>query len=597
MKIFDCFPFYNELELLELRLHTLDDIVDYFVITEAHETFSGKAKPLYFAEHRERFRKFEAKIIHNIIESTPDSFDSFEPPNDYFTRREVSYPHKSGGTPLSKLNLDFQREVFHRDSVINGLLGIAQPDDLIIISDVDEIPNPSAICEVIGTFIPGNIYNFCQNWYMYYFNVTCNKEWFGTRICDFASLKGRSVDLMRYHLENRLEQPGPIIENGGWHFSFLGGDMRVREKLSAYSYQGRRSKYILLSIDRLFPQRIKYKIKNNHDIFNTGRQFKAVNLDETFPEYLIQNKKDFMSMINPINNNAMSLEKISRYKFKDIVKNNKFAAAIAKKIKSEYKSFLRRIGLYAAPKMLQGELEFFSVIYKKCKVIVDVGARFDTDYIDISKNNNIVYYLFEANPYFYKKLKNNISKYKELIVAENVAVGDYDREIDYYADSESVLQNTTAVKNSKKRLQKKIRITRLSSYFKEKGIAQIDFLKTDIEEYDYYALIGAGDLLNQCKFIQFELGIGAPLNDGEGGYITNQHYYDLFKENFNLYIIKDENNPIWQSGKINANLIVLDDACKDYITKAQKCGIGFNIACINKKNDISCISDLILAFL
>lgn len=297
MKIFDAFLFYNELELLEIRLNTLDEIVDFFVITEAKVTFSGKQKPLYFAENRDRFKKFEDKIIHNVIETTPDNFDSFLPPKEYFTKRNISYAHKSAGVPLSKLSIDFQREVFQRDSVINGLLNIAHPEDLIMISDLDEIPNPVAVQQVIESFKTGVIYSFCQKWYMYYFNVGCNQEWFGTRICDFASLKEQSVDLMRYHLENRSEQPGPIVENGGWHFSFLGGQQRIREKLSAYSYQGRRSKFFLQVMDNLFPQRIQRKIEKNEDIFNTGRSFRTVQLDDSFPPYLLENRHKFESLI------------------------------------------------------------------------------------------------------------------------------------------------------------------------------------------------------------------------------------------------------------------------------------------------------------
>jgi len=289
MKIFDTFLFYNELDLLELRLNTLGDLVDYFVITEARVTFSGKQKPLYFAENRSRFYKFEDKIIHNIIESTPNDFNNFIAPNAYYTKRQTSYPHKSNGTPLQQLSIDFQREVFQRDSIINGLIDIAKPVDLIIISDLDEIPNPIAIQKVINEFKPGHIYNFCQKWYMYYFNVYCENEWFGTRICDFNTLNSKSIDLMRYHLEDPSKQPGPIIENGGWHFSFLGGHDRVKEKLSAYSYQGRRTKVILKILDWLFPSRIQNAIKNNKDIFNTGRIFHTVPLDSSFPDYLSRN--------------------------------------------------------------------------------------------------------------------------------------------------------------------------------------------------------------------------------------------------------------------------------------------------------------------
>lgn len=297
MKVFDTFLFFNEIELLELRLEVLSDVVDYFVITEARKTFSGKAKPLYYELNKKRYSKFKDRIIHNVIDNTPDDFRSFVAPNQYYTSREMRYAHKSHGTPLSKLSIDFQREVYQRDSIINGLLARAQPDDLILISDLDEIPNPEAVRKVIKTFRQGEIYSFCQKWFMYYLNVRCENEWYGTRLCNFSTLKGKSIDLMRYHLENRSEQPGPVIEEGGWHFSFLGGEKRVREKLAAYSYQGRRSRMVLRLLDNLFPYRIRKKIQLNSDIFNTGRLFRVVEIDETFPSYLLEHRDNFSEFI------------------------------------------------------------------------------------------------------------------------------------------------------------------------------------------------------------------------------------------------------------------------------------------------------------
>lgn len=297
MKIFDTFLFFNELELLDIRLHTLNDHVDYFVLSEATKTFSGQPKPLYYEENKTAFKRFEGKIIHNIVDDTPDDFTKWTPPNPYHTDRHTSYPHKSNGVPLSHLSLDFQREVFQRDSVINGLIDVAQKDDLIIISDLDEIPNPDAICQVINEFQSGQIYNFCQKWYMYYFNVFCPVEWFGTRVCSFEYLMGKSVDLLRHPLEDRSKQPGPVVENGGWHFSFLGGQQRVKEKLMAYSYQGRRTMPLLKLLDWIYPGRINNKIKKNLDIFNTGRKFVTVKIDHTFPAYLVANQAIFKDFI------------------------------------------------------------------------------------------------------------------------------------------------------------------------------------------------------------------------------------------------------------------------------------------------------------
>lgn len=297
MKIFDVFLFFNELDLLELRLNTLNDLVDHFVITEACVTFSGRKKPLYYHENKERFKPFHGKIIHNVIENTPDDFTNFLPANPYYTDRFTSYPHKSNGVPLCKLSLDFQREVFQKDSIINGLIDVANKEDLIIVSDLDEIPDPDAVRQVINSFEPGQIYNFCQKWYMYYVNVLCPNEWFGTRICNYEYLNGKSIDLLRHHLESRSQQPDPVIENGGWHFSFLGGPQKVKEKLMAYSYQGRRTKLLLKFLDWIYPNRINKKIENNRDIFNTGRKFVTVPIDQSFPAYIVANQDRFRELI------------------------------------------------------------------------------------------------------------------------------------------------------------------------------------------------------------------------------------------------------------------------------------------------------------
>ncbi len=296
MKLYDTFLFFNELELLEVRLNVLNEVVDYFVISEAKETFSGQSKPLYYLDNKHLFEKFEHKIIHNVIDKQPNNLLEFMSFTPYYTSPNQSYDHKSGGVPLSNLSSDFQREVYQRDSIINGVLDVIKPDDLVLLSDLDEIPCPDAIIKALPS-LTDDIYTFCQGWYMYYFNVMSDKEWFGSRLMKFSQLQGNSFDLMRHHLEDRHLQPGPIIENGGWHFSFLGGEKRVLEKLQAYSYQGRKSRYLLKFLDKFFSNRIGRKIKNNEDIFNTGREFETVVLNDRFPSYLIDNRNKYEALI------------------------------------------------------------------------------------------------------------------------------------------------------------------------------------------------------------------------------------------------------------------------------------------------------------
>ena len=75
--VYDCFQFFNELDILKLRMHVLNDVVDKFVISEATVTFSGEKKPLYFQENREMFKEFEDKIIHKVVDDTPMDTSAF----------------------------------------------------------------------------------------------------------------------------------------------------------------------------------------------------------------------------------------------------------------------------------------------------------------------------------------------------------------------------------------------------------------------------------------------------------------------------------------------------------------------------------------
>ena len=72
-KVYDCFNFFNELDILDIRLHELNDVVDKFVLIESVETFTGKSKPLFYNDNKERFKKFEDKIIHIIIRARKTS--------------------------------------------------------------------------------------------------------------------------------------------------------------------------------------------------------------------------------------------------------------------------------------------------------------------------------------------------------------------------------------------------------------------------------------------------------------------------------------------------------------------------------------------
>ena len=130
MKIFDVFPFFNELDLLEIRLNLLDPYVDYFVISESTKTFQGAEKELYYLNNKDKFEKFNHKIIHNIVEDiSDDELDTYGV--KYNTRVKAQ-----------------QRDTYQKDNIKNILLEVCNNDDIIIWSDLDEVPNPEAIGDI-----------------------------------------------------------------------------------------------------------------------------------------------------------------------------------------------------------------------------------------------------------------------------------------------------------------------------------------------------------------------------------------------------------------------------------------------------------------
>ncbi len=286
MKIFDTFMFFNELDLLEIRLKFLYPYVDFFILSECNETFSGRKKDFLFEKNKKRFEKFSDKIIYQKLDNVPKSFDKFSKP--FYSNYKKSYVHKHNGVPLIKLSKSFQNEVYQRDSIIEPLLKLAQANDIIIMSDLDEIPNPDALKSAIS-YVSNydKLVHFEQTWFMYYLNNFCDNKWYGTHLCKFSYLKKHSIDLLQFHKENKLKlSGGKIFKNAGWHFSFLGGSEKVKEKLLAYDYQGGRTSFIISLIDKIFPKRIKKKITNNEDIFFTNRSFMTNNISDIFDNKL-----------------------------------------------------------------------------------------------------------------------------------------------------------------------------------------------------------------------------------------------------------------------------------------------------------------------
>ena len=198
MKIYDCFQFFNEDTILDLRLNILDELVNFFVIVESTTDHQGNKKKLHF--NMNRFKKFEKKIIHIVVDDTLDI---------------IKKPHIGQNSLVER---------HQRNSIMRGLKNCAD-DDLIIISDVDEIPD----LRKLNLFNKKNRYAvFAQKKFDYKLNLLNETEgdWHGSKICLKKNLKSpqwlRDLKFKKYPFW-RIDKVRDIqiIKDGGWHFSYL----------------------------------------------------------------------------------------------------------------------------------------------------------------------------------------------------------------------------------------------------------------------------------------------------------------------------------------------------------------------------------------
>lgn len=281
MRVFDSFIFFNELELLELRLNILNDVVDYFVLTESPWTVSGNPKPLYYQENKDRFEKFNHKIIHNITEDIPNDY------SDYVEKKKFHTPmggNDLNGTSYQTYPIRFQRAIFNRDSSIYGAVNFGiNDDDIILTSDADEIINP-LVLEDLSWFDPSNHYVCLQRAFYYKLNYLYQENWMGTRICTFKTLSEVSVDLLR-----NMHKDAYRIEDAGWHWSFFGDADNFRLKLASYEHTENNIETNTSNAEK--------KIEDGVDPFGRSIDIKTVPIDDSYPEYIVNNQEKYSDFI------------------------------------------------------------------------------------------------------------------------------------------------------------------------------------------------------------------------------------------------------------------------------------------------------------
>lgn len=261
-KVYDCFMFFNEFELLNIRLEELYDTVDFFILVEGALTHTGNYKPFYFADNKARFEKFNSKIIHRAIDLPP-----------------------VGKEPW----FGWGREIYQRTEINNVLASLnVNDDDVIISSDVDEIPKVSAIA---GYLKRDDICCLEEKTYHYNLNCQLNTPTIDPKICRYKSLKSIGVSDLRYmHNASQL----PVIKDAGWHFSFMGGTDKIIEKMRAYAHYDIRDPKMGIYVSR---ENVEYSVSNKKSLFlRDDIQYSHTSDYSDLPKYISNNLEYFKSL-------------------------------------------------------------------------------------------------------------------------------------------------------------------------------------------------------------------------------------------------------------------------------------------------------------
>lgn len=266
MKIYDAFLFFNELDILELRLNYLNDVVDYFVISECDYTFSGNKKPFYFEDNKERFSKFLHKIIH-VKNYNTNEIHNLTTTNDISVFENIKYHYEQIKYTAETDNAapHWCRDFLHREYVQYGLIN-CQDDDIVFFGDVDEFPDKTKLTTTFS-----EPYIFEMRHMLGSLDVENVSEPFqGTVITNYKNLRNQSLGMYR----NRKRNNGFVKVRGGWHLTSMGGSERVKTKIQSWGHQEFHRQDILDSVEN--------NLKMGKDFFGRGHNLVKIDMVECY---------------------------------------------------------------------------------------------------------------------------------------------------------------------------------------------------------------------------------------------------------------------------------------------------------------------------
>ena len=284
MKIFDCFTFYNEIDLLELRLHELYTKVDHFVIVESNQTFTNRPKPWNF--DITRFPQYQDKIIYIQVDDMPNSANPWD------------------------------NETHQRNAIVRGLT-TALADDIVIVSDVDEVLRPEAIDHVRNS--DQTIFAFRMPIYNFKFNYMRQRPgqydcWaMATKASTFDAITPNSLRDMRHNFHQAphhyVGDGIELVEHAGWHFGYLGDNDYLRDKAQSFSHSERNTPEFLQHID------VDASIAARKEwCRDESAEYAIVQLDDYFPKTLVHNRDRYAKFILD-NHEARALDLLPPYTY------------------------------------------------------------------------------------------------------------------------------------------------------------------------------------------------------------------------------------------------------------------------------------------
>ncbi len=294
MKIFDCITYLDENMLLDVRLNTLNEYVDKFVISESLYTHSGKKKKQNFDMNN--FSKFKDKIHYILIENEAENLFEIDHTSE-----------ETGG----KLRLNSLKRIEKQYNCLFEGIKDCDDNDLILLSDCDEIPNLSKIDENI---LKNQIILFKQKIFYYKFNLQhLSMDWFGTKGCKKKDLKTfnwlRNIKNKKYkfwrldaYFSNNKYINVKTIEDGGWHFSKVKNEKDIFYTLSNYGEHNEfeKSNLDIKKIKELIDNQELYfdhnLDKKSKDKYSSKIKLVKQDLDK-LPKYLKENYSKFSDWI------------------------------------------------------------------------------------------------------------------------------------------------------------------------------------------------------------------------------------------------------------------------------------------------------------